>query len=74
MAGNHGITFTAVGHTAPDGDYYFARPELPALVDLSRCVMFFRPHGGEEEGDKFSLDVVIKTDTGRKNRGDKGRK
>jgi len=42
-----------------DNDYYYSVTELPAMVDLSRAVIFFFP-GPEEPDGSFSGDLVIR--------------
>lgn len=40
-------------------EYYFTRPNIPALVDLSKCVVFV--HTWENEDGSFGAELVFKT-------------
>lgn len=57
---SQGIKLSMVGKldsTESKNEYYFTRPDIPVLVDLSKCVIFIHPW---EDGDNFGAEMVIK--------------
>jgi hypothetical protein len=44
--------------TTEKNEYYFTRPNLPVLVDLSKCVIFVHPY--ENEDGSFGAEIVFK--------------
>jgi hypothetical protein len=44
--------------TPQKNEYYFTRPNIPCLVDFSKCVIFVHPF--EQEDGSFGADLVIK--------------
>jgi len=44
--------------TPNQNEYYFTRPNLPVLVDLSKCVIFVHPY--EQEDGSFGAELVVK--------------
>lgn len=42
-----------------DNEYFFTRPNMPCLVDLSKVVIFVHPY--EKEGGGYGAELVIKT-------------
>lgn len=40
-------------------EYYFTRPNLPIMVDMSKCVIFVHPW--QDDDGTFGADMVIKT-------------
>ncbi len=59
------LKLTAIGKVDTNGnDYYFTRPRLPCLVDLSKVVIFVHPWSegddSDDENSKFGAEIVIK--------------
>lgn len=53
------LRMKAIGKKDRTGnDYYFTRPDLPCLVDLSKIVIFVHPYDNED--GSFEADIVIK--------------
>ena len=44
--------------TREANEYYFTRPNLPGLIDLSKCVIFVHPW--ENDDGTFGAELVIK--------------
>lgn len=58
--------------TENKNEYYFTCPDVPATLDLSKCVIFFYPV--VDDGGKMSGELVIRTHRPRgDNRKDDGR-
>lgn len=45
--------------TSDQNEYFFTRPNLPASIDLSRCVIFVHPW--EKDDGTFGAELVIKS-------------
>lgn len=61
MSVSQGIKLEMIGRkdsTPEANDYYFTRPNLPALIDLSKCVIFIHPW--ENDDGSFGAELVIK--------------
>lgn len=58
---NYELRIHMIGRQDRNGDdFYLATPTIPVLVDLSKALLLFFPAGEEEEGDRFSGELVIK--------------
>lgn len=42
-----------------ENEYYLTRPNIPASIDLSKCVVFVHPW--EKDDGTFGAELVIKT-------------
>lgn len=53
------LKLNLLGRKDSDGnEYFFTRPNIPVLVDLSQCVIFVHPI--DEEDGSSSAELVVK--------------
>ena len=45
--------------TDEKSEYYFTRPNIPCLIDLSKCVIFVRPYTRTD--GTFGAEMTVKT-------------
>lgn len=48
-----------IDSTQDQNEYYFTRPNIPASIDLSKCVIFVHPW--QKEDGSFGAELVVKT-------------
>ncbi len=66
---NHELRIHMIGRQdRNEEDYYLATPTVPCLVDLSKALLLFFPGEEEEEGNRFSGELVIKLQRDREER------